>query len=267
MSGFVSIVLMPIRYLMIAGFAVLAIVYYQDLDLMTGGRLDFENILPAAMLQFAPVGILGLILAGLLGIGGGQVIVPLLVFCFVQQGIPDAMIMHLALGTSLASIMFTSVSSLKAHHDHGAVKWQVVRRIVAGILVGTLAGSWFAAALTTRSLIVFFALFLLFVAFQILLKKKPKPTRELPGRLGMNAAGGLIVDVGDDRGVGAVDAVVVAEVVGVAGGDRNRGAHIGTENRRDRSGETHESNRHKTDQHYGSYRRGLDDRGHAQSGQ
>ena len=66
MSGFVSIVLMPIRYLMIAGFAVLAIVYYQDLDLMTGGRLDFENILPSAMLQFAPVGILGLILAGLL---------------------------------------------------------------------------------------------------------------------------------------------------------------------------------------------------------
>jgi SSS family solute:Na+ symporter len=66
MSGFVSIVLMPIRYLMIAGFAVLAIVYYQDLDLMTGGRLDFENILPSAMLQFAPVGILGLLLAGLL---------------------------------------------------------------------------------------------------------------------------------------------------------------------------------------------------------
>ena len=66
MSGFVSIVLMPIRYLMIAGFAVLAIVFYQELDLSSGGRLDFENILPSAMLQFAPVGILGLILAGLL---------------------------------------------------------------------------------------------------------------------------------------------------------------------------------------------------------
>ena len=66
MSGFVSIVLMPIRYLMIAGFAVLAIVYYQELDLMAGGKLDFENILPSAMLQFAPVGILGLLLAGLL---------------------------------------------------------------------------------------------------------------------------------------------------------------------------------------------------------
>jgi Na+/proline symporter len=66
MSGFVSIVLMPIRYLMIAGFAVLAIVFYQELDLMAGGKLDFENILPSAMLQFAPVGMLGLLLAGLL---------------------------------------------------------------------------------------------------------------------------------------------------------------------------------------------------------
>ena len=66
MSGFVSIALNPIRYLMIAGFAVLAIVYYQQLDLVSGGRLDFENILPSAILQFAPVGILGLILAGLL---------------------------------------------------------------------------------------------------------------------------------------------------------------------------------------------------------
>jgi SSS family solute:Na+ symporter len=66
MSGFVSIVLNPIRYLMIAGFAVLAIAFYQDLDLVSGGKLDFENILPSAMLQFAPVGILGLLLAGLL---------------------------------------------------------------------------------------------------------------------------------------------------------------------------------------------------------
>ena len=66
MSGFVSVILMPIRYFMIAGFAVLAIVYYQDLNLMVGGKVDFENILPSAILQFAPVGIAGLLLAGLL---------------------------------------------------------------------------------------------------------------------------------------------------------------------------------------------------------
>ena len=66
MSGFVSIILMPVRYFMIAGFAVLAIVFYEKLDLMSGGKVDFENILPAAIMEFAPVGIIGLLLAGLL---------------------------------------------------------------------------------------------------------------------------------------------------------------------------------------------------------
>jgi len=66
MSGFVSVILMPARYFMIAGFAVLAIVYYKDLDLLVAGNIDFENILPAAIIQFVPVGFLGLLLAGLL---------------------------------------------------------------------------------------------------------------------------------------------------------------------------------------------------------
>ncbi|MBC3765368.1 sodium:solute symporter family protein [Neptunicella marina] len=66
MSGFVSVILMPIRYFMIAGFTVLALVFYDKLDLVTGGKLDFENILPSAILEFAPVGIMGLVLAGLI---------------------------------------------------------------------------------------------------------------------------------------------------------------------------------------------------------
>ena len=66
MSGFVSVILMPIRYFMIAGFTVLAVVYYDKLDLLSAGKLDFENILPSAILQFAPVGIMGLVLAGLI---------------------------------------------------------------------------------------------------------------------------------------------------------------------------------------------------------
>ncbi len=66
MSGFVSIVLMPVRYLMVAGFAVLGVLYYDRLDLMVGGRLDFEQILPSAINEFAPVGLMGLLLAGLI---------------------------------------------------------------------------------------------------------------------------------------------------------------------------------------------------------
>ena len=83
------------------------------------------------------VGLIAGILAGLFGIGGGLVIVPMLVICFTWQGIHQEFIMHLALGTSMASIIFTSVSSFWAHHKRGAVQWLVVRRIVPGILVGT----------------------------------------------------------------------------------------------------------------------------------
>lgn len=66
MSGFVSVVLMPIRYFMIAGFAVLAILYYDELNLLVAGQIDFEQILPSAIAEFVPVGFMGLLLAGLL---------------------------------------------------------------------------------------------------------------------------------------------------------------------------------------------------------
>src|SRR5674536_165474 len=91
------------------------------------------------------------VLAGLLGVGGGLIIVPMLTFIFTAQGLPEGQILHLALGTSLASIMFTSISSLRAHHLRGAVDWLVVRRISFGIVVGTFGGSWIAAQLSTRS--------------------------------------------------------------------------------------------------------------------
>lgn len=66
MSGFVSVVLMPIRYFMIAGFAILGILYYDRLNLMVAGQIDFEQILPSAISEFVPIGFMGLLLAGLL---------------------------------------------------------------------------------------------------------------------------------------------------------------------------------------------------------
>ena len=71
MSGFVSVVLMPIRYFMIAGFAVLGILYYDRLNLMVGGQIDFEQILPSSIAEFVPVGFMGLLLAGLLAAFNG----------------------------------------------------------------------------------------------------------------------------------------------------------------------------------------------------
>jgi uncharacterized membrane protein YfcA len=137
--------------------------------------------------------------AGLLGVGGGAVMVPILAVMFAAQGFADAHIMHLALGTSMATIIFTSVSSLRAHHQHGAVLWPVVKSIAPGIVVGTLAGAQIAAHVPTRPLAIFFTLFMSYVAIQMILNAKPKPARELPGALAMFSVG---------AGIGGISALV-----------------------------------------------------------
>ena len=142
------------------------------------------------------------VLAGLLGVGGGLVIVPILVFSFTYQGVSSEIIMHLALGTSLASIIFTSVSSFMAHHRRGAVQWSIVRRIVVGILTGTFLGSCFASLLSTDILKIFFVIFLYFVAYQFLTNKKPKPSRDLPGIPGMFGVGNVIGFISSLVGIG-----------------------------------------------------------------
>ncbi|MBA3011891.1 MAG: sulfite exporter TauE/SafE family protein [Proteobacteria bacterium] len=154
------------------------------------------------LITYCAVGAIAGLLAGLLGIGGGLVIVPMLVYIMDLTGVPAQVLMHLALGTSMASIMFTSVSSFMAHHKRGAVRWEVVRRIVIGIFTGTFLGSCFAAAMSTGFLKGFFCLFLYVVATQMLMNKKPKPTRELPGPLGMFATGNVIGGVSSLVGIG-----------------------------------------------------------------
>jgi uncharacterized protein len=144
------------------------------------------------------------ILAGLLGVGGGLIIVPMVVFTLTWQGVPSQHLMHLALGTSLASIIFTSVSSFWAHHQRGAVHWAVVRRIVLGILVGTFLGSCLASRMSTGLLKGVFVVFLYYMGFQMLTNRKPKPSRGLPGPLGMFGVG---------NGIG-----VVSALVGIGGG-------------------------------------------------
>jgi uncharacterized membrane protein YfcA len=144
------------------------------------------------LMVYTGVGAVAGVLAGLLGIGGGLVIVPMLVAAFTWQGVDQTVIMQAALGTSMASIVFTAVSSFIAHHRHGAVRWPIVRGITPGVLLGTFGGAWIAARMSTGFLKGFFVLFLYFVATQMLLGKKPKASRELPGRAGMAGAGGVI---------------------------------------------------------------------------
>ena len=128
-------------------------------------------------------------LAGMFGVGGGLVLVPVLIFLFDSQLFPAEHVMLLALGTSMAAILFTSLASLREHHRHRAVKWRVVRNITPGILIGTGIGASLAASIPTRGLAIFFALFVYFVAVQILIDIRPHAARQLPGAAGMTLAG------------------------------------------------------------------------------
>jgi uncharacterized membrane protein YfcA len=130
--------------------------------------------------------------AGLLGIGGGLVMVPVLSFIFSAQHFPPERILHLALGTTMASIIFTSASSMRAHHAHGAVNWQVVKFITPGIILGTLSGATVAGMLSSQVLSIIVVVFIYYAATQMLLKIRPKPSRTLPGRWGMVGAGSII---------------------------------------------------------------------------
>lgn len=137
--------------------------------------------------------------AGLLGVGGGGIMVPLLTTMFAAQGFPTEHLLHVALGTSMASIVFTSLASLRAHHAHGAVNFRTVRHITPGILTGTLGGSFIASRIPTAPLALFFACFTLMVSLQMVSNAKPQPTRQLPGPLGLASVG---------TGIGLISALV-----------------------------------------------------------
>jgi uncharacterized membrane protein YfcA len=151
------------------------------------------------LVAFLALGAVVGFMAGLLGIGGGGIMVPILTTLFVGQGFAAEQVVHLALGTSMAAIVPTSLSSLLAHHRKGAVIWEVVRKITPGILFGTFAATFLAAWLSTRSLAIFFALFMAYVAVQMWLGIKPKPHREIPDWGGLSAAG---------MGIGGISALV-----------------------------------------------------------
>lgn len=141
------------------------------------------------------------IMAGLLGVGGGLIIVPILAYIFTKQHVQPGVIQHLALGTSLASIMFTSISSMLSHHKHSAVEWPIVCRITPGILAGGIFGSWIAAQLSTQFLKGLFVVFLFTVAVQLLLDFKPK-TQRRPGAFGFASVGTLIGGISSLVGIG-----------------------------------------------------------------
>jgi uncharacterized membrane protein YfcA len=141
---------------------------------------------------YLAIGLIAGFLAGLLGIGGGALIVPMLVFVFTAQHFPPEHLLHVALGTSMSTIVFTSLSSMRAHHAHGAVDWRIARALAPGMLAGSFCAALLAGWLPTRPLAMLFTALVFLVGTQLLLDLKPRTTRELPGGAGLFAAGAVI---------------------------------------------------------------------------
>ena len=145
---------------------------------------------PLLIFELALLGLGSGFLAGLLGIGGGMLMVPFITFILGKQGVASDLTVKMAIATSMATIMFTSISSVRAHHKRGAVRWDIVKRLAPGIVLGSLVASMgIFALLKGSSLAIFFALFVGFSATQMFLDKKPAPARQMPGTAGQLAVG------------------------------------------------------------------------------
>ncbi|MDO9436573.1 sulfite exporter TauE/SafE family protein [Hydrogenophaga sp.] len=148
---------------------------------------------PLLIAELAALGLVTGFLAGLLGVGGGMMMVPFITFILAQRGVEADLAVKMAIATSMATIIFTSISSVRAHHKRGAVRWDIVKGLAPGIVIGAAIASLGIFALLKGSwLALFFAAFVSFSATQMLLDKKPKATRTLPGTPGLVGAGSVI---------------------------------------------------------------------------
>lgn len=148
---------------------------------------------PALAAELVALGLCTGFLAGMLGVGGGMMQVPFMTIILTKKGVPAGMAIKMAIATSMATIVFTSLSSLRAHHRRGAVRWDLVRGIAPGIVGGgLLAGAGVFALVKGPQLAFVFALFLGFSALQMLRNRQPRPSRQMPGLVGQSALGGGI---------------------------------------------------------------------------
>lgn len=132
-------------------------------------------------------------LAGLLGVGGGMLMVPFLTAMITYLGVPADVAVKMGIATSMATIIFTSMSSVRAHHKRGAVRWEIVRHLSPGIILGgALASAGVFALVKGTAIAICFGLFVFASATQMLRKSTPKPTRQMPGPAGQFTAGAVI---------------------------------------------------------------------------
>lgn len=158
------------------------------------------------ILYFLAAGALAGLLAGLFGIGGGMIIVPALIYIFKAQGIPQAALTHIGIGTSLATIIITAISSLRAHNKRNAVNWNVWKRMAPGLVVGSFVGAGIASIIHGESLQAIIGIGATLVGLKMLFLKnntlQENDCNKLPSPFGQTALGGLIGIISAIFGIG-----------------------------------------------------------------
>jgi uncharacterized membrane protein YfcA len=164
-------------------------------------------------------------LAGLLGIGGGAIIVPVLVVVFEHQGVATGPLMQAAIGTSMATIFFTAVSATLAHQRRGSIHWQTFWHMTPGVVIGALVGVSIAHWLPSKALKLLFGAFLLLIAVRMAWPTLPHTSRPMPSRRWLAAVGGSIGILSSLFGIGGASMSIpfltwcglsAAEVVGTS---------------------------------------------------
>ncbi|MEO7244283.1 MAG: sulfite exporter TauE/SafE family protein, partial [Rubrivivax sp.] len=157
----------------------------------------------AGVAELLALGVASGFLAGLLGVGGGMLLVPFLTLLLSARGVEPALAVKMAVATSMAVIVFTSLSSLRAHHRLGGVQWPLARALAPGIVLGGLVGGGgLFAVLKGQGLALLFAGFVGFSALQMLRDAKPAPARALPGAPALTAVGAAVGIVSGLLGAG-----------------------------------------------------------------
>lgn len=142
-------------------------------------------------------------LAGLFGVGGGTIIVPIVLWVLQLQSLGEhPYLQHLAIGTSFAVMAFTTLSSMLAQHRKRSVDWPTVLSMTPGMIGGVLIGAASAKYIPTVGLQIFFVVFLLLIAAKTLANAKPKPSRHLPGKAGLTVIGALFGTASSWVGIG-----------------------------------------------------------------
>jgi uncharacterized membrane protein YfcA len=150
-------------------------------------ELTFELILIFLML-----GLVVGFMAGLLGIGGGGIMVPILTALFSYGGIEMEQAVPMALGTALSSIVITSFSSMRAHKAKNNIIWSAWRPMAVGVILGVMAGTYLVSIANSVVLALFFSIFMAYISIQLFLDKKPKPSRQVLPNAYLFGGGGFI---------------------------------------------------------------------------